>query len=322
MIARQSRIVKNLEKLGSPGEPVIFMNPHSTRSKTVGRHILTTLRSHPYFAGASLMATTAASAEGVRRLRDHIRDGRPRVVVPVGGDGTFRAAMEAVEGTQSVLCATGAGNGCNAAMNLLRDFTGNIVPPHEAVERGHVTSFLPLVMQSESTRRLASTVADIGMLSTGAHAISTYLRRVPGYTHDTIRSFFHERLLLVGRTALCRPYGVIERYADGTSEDRTQLTQVFANAPHIGHYGRFPQVSLGEPGAFVSVLHTHRELLPYARAIQSGTLPGTMLLPEQPLVLTPDRTVRGSVDGEAFVVEKGEATTVSIGTIPINVIAA
>jgi hypothetical protein len=296
--------------------PVFLINQHATRAQRMAGYVKELMLHHPYFTSAAIVSTSAIVGETVRRLRRSLNASGPRIVVPVGGDTTFNQAAVAVEGTNNILCAIKAGNACNAPMNLQRR-RGKVLMPHELLEDGSVQAIYPVEMVVDDKRRIAITIADLGLLSTGAQFLNGPLRHVPGYKNKLIRTMLHERTLLVGRTVLTPPFLCTEIKHDGQESSKTILGLTVANAAHLGHYAHLPSVILTQPGAFMFTTPGHLDLPLQVLRIQTGTMPGTQLLPSEQRTYRIGQQVLGSVDGQEFTIEPGQRVSFGISKTPI-----
>jgi len=320
---RLTNIQKTVGNLGELGQAVFVVNEHSTRADSARNYIQELCKDHPLFSGAIVLATSAALAATVAAVREKTEGNEVNIVIPVGGDTTFNQAATAVEGTNNILCAIRAGNACNAPINL-QSSGRRILLPHEVLDNGEVKQIRAVEMFTDEERRIAVTIADIGLISRGARALNTWLRRVPGYGNDYVRNILHERTLLVGHSLLSPSFGITEYFSNNTVEQRQVLGTSVANARRIGHHAVFPQTSLTEPGAFMFELPERSSLWEYSQRIQNKggrSLDGVLLHTGEQRVLRVDRTVPGSVDGEDFVVEADQQVTYGISPHTINVMA-
>lgn len=293
------------------GTPVFLVNEHSTRARSLAGYVTNLIKEHPYFASAAIIATSAALNETVQRVRSAVDDDEPHIIVPVGGDTTFNQAATAVEGTDNILCAVMAGNACNAPMNLQRR-RGRVLLPHEVLEHGSVQTIHPVEMTVDDERRIAVTIADIGLLSAGAQFLNGPLRKIPGYSNGFIRNIFHERALLVGRTILTPPFPLTRLQENGTEQTGLTLGLTVANAAIIGHHARLPAVSLTKPGAFIFETSSHFDLPAHAIKVQTGELRGRLLAPDEQHEYRVGRSILGSVDGQEFAIERGQTVRFGI----------
>ncbi len=305
------------DKIGNIGNPIILYNQHSTRAGQSASNIGKLMKKHPYFATAVVLGTSIALQETMQRLRALMNDDEVSVIVPFGGDTTFNQAAMAVEGTPHILCATRGGNATNASMNLQRR-GGKILDPHEVIEYGSIKEIRPVEMTVDGQRRIAVTIADIGMLSTGAAFLNGPMRKLPGYRLAPIRDF-QERTILVARTLFSGQFPITEEAPSHNETTRYRLGFTVANAAVVGHHAHFPKVSITTPGAFVTELQDHLAIPAYTRDIQAGTLPGERLLPGEVRSLRIGRDVLGSVDGESFPIESGQVATFSISPRSVRV---
>ncbi len=316
MLSAES-IQRKIGNTDVPGKAIILYNKYSTRAKQSAAAIRRLTNNHPYFASAVVIGTSVAFQETMQRMREHMKDGEVNVIVPFGGDTTFNQAAMAVEGTKHILCATRGGNATNASMNL-QQRNGRILSPQEVIEHGSIKEIRPVEMIVDGHRRIAVTIADIGILSTGAAFLNGPMRMLPGYRVAPIRDL-QERTILVARTLFSSQFPIAEAGPGQDEATRYRLGFTVANAPIVGHHARFPGVEITTPGAFVTELQDHLAIPSYAHDIQAGTLRGLPLLPGQVRSLRIGHHVLGSVDGEPFRIESGQTAEFSISPDSIRV---
>lgn len=319
---RRKALQEKVDRLGELGPVVLVVNEKATRAKRARAYMDELCTEHPVFRRATHVLTSISLRQTIDNIRNAApEEGAVRLIVPIGGDTTYNAAFAAAEGTNNVVVAMRAGNATNAAINLQK-VGGKILKPHEVIDVGKIASVRGIEMRVDDKRHLAATFTDVGMLSRGAQALNTWIRDIPGYSDARIRDTFHERLLLVGYSALQPTIAVQGEWPDGSEIGPTTLGISVANARHIGHHAVFPTISMLEAGGFCFELANRRSMLDYAKRIQDGTLGGHTLGMGVQLQFTLGSDATASVDGQHFSVNSGQTIVQGISPDTVNVMFA